>query len=271
MSDQSQGPGWWLASDGKWYPPDQAPAVPPPETWAPQPPLPQPSPSGGMSSGAKVGLIVGLSIVALLVVVVAAALLLGDDSSSSSSEGDGGTTAGGAVEVPEGFALLEGDGVSIAAPDDWQEIAPEDFAMSPEEFADAFPDAPEGMFDQGAAFLQEGAVLVAFEFTSEFASNVNILDAPGEAPLDDVEGQVEGQLSSLGAEIVSVERVDLPVGESVRVGYVLDVALPDGGTIPANGVQYYVPFDGRTYIITISSDEDIAELADVMAETFRVG
>lgn len=25
MSDSSQGPGWWQASDGKWYPPDQVP------------------------------------------------------------------------------------------------------------------------------------------------------------------------------------------------------------------------------------------------------
>lgn len=25
MSDTSQGPGWWQASDGKWYPPDQTP------------------------------------------------------------------------------------------------------------------------------------------------------------------------------------------------------------------------------------------------------
>ena len=25
MSDMSQGPGWWQASDGKWYPPEQAP------------------------------------------------------------------------------------------------------------------------------------------------------------------------------------------------------------------------------------------------------
>ena len=33
MSDTSQGPGWWLASDGKWYPPEQAPG-----TQAPQPP-----------------------------------------------------------------------------------------------------------------------------------------------------------------------------------------------------------------------------------------
>ncbi|MFP3901849.1 MAG: RDD family protein [Acidimicrobiia bacterium] len=30
MSDMSQGPGWWQASDGKWYPPEQAPGGPPP-------------------------------------------------------------------------------------------------------------------------------------------------------------------------------------------------------------------------------------------------
>lgn len=27
VSDVSQGEGWWLASDGKWYPPEQAPAA----------------------------------------------------------------------------------------------------------------------------------------------------------------------------------------------------------------------------------------------------
>ena len=36
MSDTSQGPGWWLASDGKWYPPQSAPVA------APPPPQPQP-------------------------------------------------------------------------------------------------------------------------------------------------------------------------------------------------------------------------------------
>jgi hypothetical protein len=35
MSDTSQGPGWWEASDGKWYsqesaPPGAVPPVPPP-------------------------------------------------------------------------------------------------------------------------------------------------------------------------------------------------------------------------------------------------
>ena len=29
MSDTQQGPGWWQASDGKWYPPDQQPGPAP--------------------------------------------------------------------------------------------------------------------------------------------------------------------------------------------------------------------------------------------------
>ena len=39
MSDTSQGPGWWQASDRRWYPPDQQPAYLPPP-----PPPPPPSP-----------------------------------------------------------------------------------------------------------------------------------------------------------------------------------------------------------------------------------
>ena len=36
MSDASQGPGWWQASDGKWYPPEQQPGIaPPPQPGAP--------------------------------------------------------------------------------------------------------------------------------------------------------------------------------------------------------------------------------------------
>ena len=33
MSDTSQGPGWWLASDGKWYPPADTDAAPGPGWW----------------------------------------------------------------------------------------------------------------------------------------------------------------------------------------------------------------------------------------------
>ena len=69
MSDsQSQppGPGWWLASDGKWYPPQSA--TPPP--MAPIPP-PQPSKSG---RGCLIGLAVGGVVLLVLGVVVAVAI-----------------------------------------------------------------------------------------------------------------------------------------------------------------------------------------------------
>jgi uncharacterized RDD family membrane protein YckC len=44
MSDVSQGPGWWIASDGKWYPPHLHPSaaeLPPPPSYVP--PQPQPA------------------------------------------------------------------------------------------------------------------------------------------------------------------------------------------------------------------------------------
>ncbi|MEZ5204918.1 MAG: DUF4190 domain-containing protein [Acidimicrobiales bacterium] len=59
MSEQSHGPGWWLASDGRWYPPEAAPptAAPPPSgPWGPPaaPSVPGPSAAGmgGLGWGA---------------------------------------------------------------------------------------------------------------------------------------------------------------------------------------------------------------------------
>lgn len=40
MSDTSQGPGWWQASDGRWYPPTARPGTP-------TPPVAPPSPTTG--------------------------------------------------------------------------------------------------------------------------------------------------------------------------------------------------------------------------------
>jgi hypothetical protein len=58
-ADTPQGPGWWQASDGKWYAPEQAPATPPipapasvPTTPTPTTPTPTtPTPSGSGSAG----------------------------------------------------------------------------------------------------------------------------------------------------------------------------------------------------------------------------
>lgn len=42
MSDYSQGPGWWQASDGKWYPPEQAAPAAPAAPWGSAPPAGMP-------------------------------------------------------------------------------------------------------------------------------------------------------------------------------------------------------------------------------------
>jgi uncharacterized RDD family membrane protein YckC len=53
MSDVSGGPGWWQASDGRWYPPEQHPsyAPPPPPPTSPPPPPPGPPGSPGQPGG----------------------------------------------------------------------------------------------------------------------------------------------------------------------------------------------------------------------------
>ena len=45
MSDVSEGPGWWVASDGKWYRPEQHPDYKPPAPPPPPPPPPAPPPT----------------------------------------------------------------------------------------------------------------------------------------------------------------------------------------------------------------------------------
>jgi hypothetical protein len=238
-----------------------------------------------MSGGAKAGLIIGGVIGAFALLIVAITVLGEESTTGSSSTGsaiDGGTDAADddgpdgtfpdTIAVPSGFALIEGDGVSIAAPDTWTRLDASDVDMSPEDFAAAFPDAPPEMAEQGDNMFAQGAVLVGFDFTNAaFASNVSVIDIPGEAPLDVAEDQARQQIELLGGEVLESGTVELPPGEAARLEYTLDVALPDGSSAPAGGVQLYLPFDGRTYIVTITSDTNVAELADEMLETFRVG
>lgn len=87
MSDVSQGPGWWQASDGKWYPPQ-----PPP----PGAPSPQPPPAGAPSDGPKQSrkkwpFVVG----AVVVVVIVIAVVAGSSKKSPSTTATTTTVATG--------------------------------------------------------------------------------------------------------------------------------------------------------------------------------
>jgi hypothetical protein len=74
VSDVSQGPGWWQASDGKWYPPQPA-ATPPP--MAP-PPGPGPGPQWGGPPPAKKsnkGCLIALAVVGVVALLGIAAVV----------------------------------------------------------------------------------------------------------------------------------------------------------------------------------------------------
>ena len=69
MSDVSQGPGWWMAADGKWYPPAPPAPPPPPAFQAPgAPPAYYPQATGPKNDGMSIaGLVCGISGLATLV------------------------------------------------------------------------------------------------------------------------------------------------------------------------------------------------------------
>ncbi len=129
MSDQSQGEGWWIASDGKWYPPEsapgyQAPVTPPadlpnvapptiaghdapgaPPAAAPYQPESAPgAPSGGFAApttdtsdsggGNKMVMLIVGGLVGLLAIggVAAIALSGGDDDTPTETVADSTTT-----------------------------------------------------------------------------------------------------------------------------------------------------------------------------------
>jgi hypothetical protein len=87
MSDTSQGPGWWVASDGKWYPPELHPSQPAPS------PEPEPEPEEAVEQPARsddvrtrdrlrtAQVVVGTLVAAVAVALVVAAFAGGDGES----------------------------------------------------------------------------------------------------------------------------------------------------------------------------------------------
>jgi hypothetical protein len=207
-------------------------------------------------------------------------LLLGSDADSSSDTNSSSDTSSespettdgeaAAVDLPAGYHLVEGDGVSIGVPEGWEGISPEDAALSEEEFAQAFPDLSDEMLERGAAAVNQGSVLVAFDVESGSLDNVNIIEIPTRIELSSMEQQAETELAALGAEVDSIEEAPVPAGDALRAEYTVDVALPDGGSVATHGVQYYVVTEDRTYVVTFSSATDVGDVATTMMETFRV-
>jgi len=123
MSDSTQGPGWWQASDGKWYAPSDGvvdtPAPPEPAA-PPAPPVPPtggPPPSGAAPDGGskppRRGALIAIAVVVVLLLVAAVAVVVsrgGDDkdkvsagsgSAESSTTTDGGGSGGKSSDISD--------------------------------------------------------------------------------------------------------------------------------------------------------------------------
>jgi hypothetical protein len=204
MSDQSGGPGWWLASDGKWYPPQDPGAAMPPPTMPPPtmpmqagppaagptgplPPGPPPK-SGGLGRGplAAIGLAVAL-VVGLLVFFATKddgndKTAIRSSSSSSSSSSSKTTTTKKSKETtttansdPLDIAAKDGyvpfksvaDGFAVAVPERMKV-----FDLSNESLdqikAALGSDNPElsNVFDQAGTLIAQGGKLFAVDSTA---------------------------------------------------------------------------------------------------------
>ena len=89
MSDVQYGPGWWLASDGKWYRPEQRPSR-------------AESPPSSSRPGRRSAMIVAAAIAVGVLVIGVTFVLTRDDSTNTTASDQGGTavTAAPAPVMP---------------------------------------------------------------------------------------------------------------------------------------------------------------------------
>jgi type II secretory pathway pseudopilin PulG len=105
VSDVPHGPGWWQASDGRWYPPEARPpdARPPGDVVPSGPPLGAPAPTAGKATATLVLAILSFVIcpvvAAIAALVVAAQAKRQIDESYGALGGDGLVKAGRIIAI----------------------------------------------------------------------------------------------------------------------------------------------------------------------------
>jgi hypothetical protein len=203
MSEQSQGEGWWQASDGKWYPP-QAAATPEPTmpipTASPTGPLPAgPPPTGQPPSKGGIGRGPLLGIIAAVIVLLAGVLFFatrGDDdkkdkASTTDSEQSSDTDSSSSrttttkkprsttsttldsdpldIDVEDGFVPFksEEDGFAIAVPERMRvfDLSSETLDQIKQSLGADNPQLA-AVFDQASNLIAQGGKLFAVDPTA---------------------------------------------------------------------------------------------------------
>lgn len=178
--------------------------------------------------------------------------------------GDSGVEAG---EIPAGFKTVDGTGFSIALPDDWVILQPDDI-NSEELFGDLGDANIPFTAEELSSVWDQGGVLFAFDVenaTAEFVDNINILRFPrGGSTVAELGEQNLAEAAGAGLDVIDSGPISLPGGESFFIRY-------DWTSLGIEGIGYTVVTNSAEWQITLSA-LDIGPLEEEFAaalESFR--
>jgi len=298
MSDVPQGPGWWLASDGKYYPPQPAqPVAGAPEqpvagapTYQVQPPgssgfgAPmgqdpmQPTTGGGSSSTKVVLIVVGVLVALLLVVGVLTAVVI------AARDDDSGTVVSDQRDSPT--AVVPGSGGSEPVAPDPSDLEVTETGMSIGRGYDDGPSATAGAVvvnegDSNAAFVE-----VVFTFKDKAGKAVgtdtgyvDAIDPGGTAYVAVDYVSLQADAATVDAAVIpndgyySGTVVPVTVGSVAREEYngvvVKGTATnPTSEVLESVGVQCVLRFDGRIVGGVSASLDTMVANAEVAWESY---
>jgi len=182
---------------------------------------------------------------------------------STTSRTDASTpTTVGDVSLQTLTAGGEGAAYTIGVPQSWSTVdptvgTPEDVAAK---IAELFPNSanPESL----AAAIRQGLVLFAIDPVT--GANVNVLVQNHTVSLDLLAGQVDAQLTSVGAAPANITRPTIAGRDALRA----DTTIATPG---ARLTQLYVVTDSQTYVTTITTPIAVKGVpVDAMAASIAI-
>lgn len=254
MSDTPEGPGWWMADDGRWYPPHlragtsttppPSPASPPDSatTETPTPLAPTAVQFDPKLEQGGVGRVIAISVLSVLVLVAAVAIAVlivtdkHDDNTPGGSSADKGATSTTTASVPESTAVPST--VPAFTPSDQPAEVVQTFALPP---APAMPASVAGYRASGP--LQSTTVRV-FEGV-EFAAS----EAGGDSMNSCAQGFWTARWRTFSSE-VTVKAILGPYD----AGYVTYELSADFATATAGSAGYMSGFACAKAVFSFGAD-----------------
>ncbi|MGI8662038.1 MAG: hypothetical protein ACR2LQ_02365 [Acidimicrobiales bacterium] len=311
MADVAQGPGWWQASDGRWYPPElhpgapAAPPGPPPEqpAWpvpgelgtrtreshvGPMPPFPPGpaqqqvsappwAPSGEPAPTRHTGRYIAIAASALAVVllglfVVGTRKHDNDSTRSATSDVSAPTSASGVAGGPTVEAPASG--ISLTLPADWVGAPVENGVEGLG--ATLFPDDPDlaDLVDSRAGALPR--IVVLFGIDSAALKDRASFTANVNVLADATVPKSYTLAEAAKAEAKGIEQLGTVTDQSsVDLGANRAVRIEyEGKNAAFSGYAYIFKEAGQFWAVTYSfqgKSEANVAIADASAATFKVG